>query len=125
MKFLIQSVKENFISDYKSKKFSAKQLTQKYKFKNPHDVYMTVSTLRKEGLLPETALSKSIKQYYKSKKVVDVNITDLIPNTVKDKNTPVIEYRTVYFKDFTVQIHKKTMARLVVDQNNNLHILNG
>jgi hypothetical protein len=124
MRFAIQSVKENFIKDYKSNKFTAKQLATKYKFRNIHDVYMTVSTFRKEGLLPESKLSQSIKEYYKNKKTAEVNITDLIPNTVKDRNTPVVEYRTVYFKDFTVQIHKKTMARLVVDHNNNLHILN-
>lgn len=119
MKFAIPSVKENFINDYKSNKFTTKKLVQKYKFKNEQDVYMTVSNLRKEGLLPETNLSKSIKAYFERKQNTNKSI-----DTIKDRNTPVVDYRTVYFKDFTVQIHKKTMARLVVDQNNNLHILN-
>ena len=119
MKFVIPSVKENFVNDYKSNKYTTKKLITKYKFKSTQDYYCTVSFLRKEGLLPETTLSKSIKAYYDRKQKGTTTV-----NTVTTRNTPVVDYRTVYFKDFTVQIHKKTMARLVVDQNNNLHILN-
>jgi hypothetical protein len=51
-----------------------------------------------------------------------IKTTDSVTTEVTNK--PVTDYRTVYFKDFSVQIHKRAMARLVVDHNNNLHILN-
>jgi hypothetical protein len=123
MKFVIASIKENFINDYKSGKLKSKQLVEKYKFASIHDFYMTVSNFRKEGLLPETTLSKSIKAYYKTKETNAVKTNNDV-RTINDRSTPLADYRTVYFKDFTVQIHKKAMARLVVDHNNNLHILN-
>ena len=122
MHFRIESVKTNFLNDYKSKKLKSTDLVKKYSFKNRQDLYQTISDLRKEGLLPESKLSTAIKSYYKNKK--DIKPTTTANISTKDRTAPIVDYRTVYFKDFTVQIHKKSMARLVVDQHANLHILN-
>ena len=121
MKFSIPQVRENFITDYTSAKLSTDELISKYKFSSRQDLYQTTCELRKAGLLPKTTLSEAISKYYAKKKKTSV---DHSIKTSSYTNQPATEYRTVYFKDFTVQIHKKAMARLVVDYNNNIHILN-
>lgn len=121
MQFPIPQVRENFINDFKSGKFTTAQLVKKYKFAHRQDYYTTTSSLREKGLLPQSKLSESIKKYWADKKA---NKTEAPVQTKITKDQPIVDYRTIYFKDFTVQIHKKTMARLVVDHNNNLHILN-
>ena len=117
---LSSTLEKQFCADYQSGKYSGAQLVKKYSFNNTQDVYQYTTTLRKRGLIPESKLSKSIKDYYQKKKEGTYSTI----SSSKSTNTPVVDYRTVYFKDFTVQIHKKAMARLVVDHNNNLHILN-
>lgn len=125
MTFSSKESQNKFIADYNSKKFTTNELVKKYGFLNNQDLYGTLTTLRKQKLVPESKLSMSIKNYYKNKISNSSNKTaETKTKSVKDSNTPISEYRTVYFKDFSVQIHKKAMARLVVDHNNNLHILN-
>lgn len=120
MKFTIPQVRENFIKDCMSGNFKTDDLVKKYKFANAQDYYLTTSKFRKQGILPKSKLSESIKKYWAKKKAGQQ--APVKTSTTKDQ--PITDYRTVYFKDFTVQIHKKAMARLVVDHNNNLHILN-
>jgi hypothetical protein len=120
MKFPVAQVRENFIKDCMSGNFKTQELIKKYKFPNAQDYYLTTSMLRKKGLLPKSKLSESIKKYWAKKKAE----TQAPIQTKVTKDQPLSDFRTVYFKDFTVQIHKKAMARLVVDHNNNLHILN-
>ena len=125
MKFPIKEVRNNFIADYKSGNFTADQLVKKYKFAHRQDYYTTCSEFRQKGLLPPSKLSESIKKYWAEKKATEGTTKKASPvQTQITKSQPVTDYRTVYFKDFSVQIHKKAMARLVVDHNNNLHILN-
>jgi len=111
MKFTNEETKKAFVADYNSKKFKSKLLIKKYNFSNSPQLYGTITALRKEKLIPASKLSLSLKRYYDNK-------------NIRKANSPIAEYRTVYFRDFSVQIHKKAMARLVVDHNNNLHILN-
>lgn len=120
MKFPVAQVRENFIKDCMSGNFKTQELVKKYKFPSSQDYYLTTSMLRKKGLLPKSKLSESIKKYWAKKKAEQ----QAPVQTTITKDQPIADYRTVYFKDFTVQIHKKAMARLVVDHNNNLHILN-
>lgn len=117
MVFTSQETKNSFIKDHASKQYTTKQLVKNYKFASTQDLYQTVSTLRKEGLIPKTAFSDAISRYWKEKKKKQQSNEKVSDSSVK-------EYRTVYFKDFTVQIHKKSMARLVVDGNSDIHILN-
>jgi hypothetical protein len=122
---LSQENRKQFIQDYKSGSFKTPQLVKKYKFKHAQEFYQVVCDLRKSNLLPVSSLSESKKKAWETRKANKANMiktTDSVTTEVTNK--PVTDYRTVYFKDFSVQIHKKAMARLVVDHNNNLHILN-
>lgn len=123
MKFTSKEILNSFIADVKSKNYTNDQLVKKYNFNGIQDFYQTTGNLRRRGKLPKTKLSEAISKYWAKKKEGKTTETKSVK---KDRtNISIAEYRTVYFKDFSVQIHKKAMARLVVDQNNNLHILNG
>lgn len=127
---LSQENQKQFIKDYKSG-MKTSELTKKYKVSNDAYTYQLIWQLRKQNLLPAKAEKKTVEtpKSYQSdsrKKAWETRRANLANTDKKTEvtNKPVSDYRTVYFKDFSVQIHKKAMARLVVDHNNNLHILN-
>lgn len=127
---------KNLVTDIKSKNFSDEQIIQKYGMKNNAELHTTSRKLRVRGLLPPSIhAERGLKAWatrrkngttHTTKGMKYNKTTDTSVNTQvsKSNSTLVTDYRTVYFKDFSVQIHKKAMARLVVDHNNNLHILN-
>ena len=109
MSHLLRKVKTAFINDFKNG-MTTKQLAEKYNFPNERRIHYTVYYLRKKGLIPQPKFKKSNK----------------VQKTVKkqENNTIVNEFRTVYFQDFSIQLHKNANSRVVVDKNNNIHILN-
>jgi hypothetical protein len=126
---LSQEQQKQFIKDYKSG-VKVSELTKKYKVSNDAYTYNMIYNLRKLNLIPAAKKSsvdhaERMKKAWETRKANKANMIKTTDNvTTEVTNKPVTDYRTVYFKDFSVQIHKKAMARLVVDHNNNLHILN-
>jgi len=133
---LSQNAKD-LITDIKSKNFSDEEIVQKYGMKNNRELHTTTRKLRVRGLLPRSLhAERGLKAWATRRKNATTHttkgmkyskITDTSINTKvsKSNSAPLTDYRTLYFgKDFLLQIHKKAMARLVVDHNNNLHILN-
>jgi len=133
---LSQNAKD-LITDIKSKNFSDEEIVQKYGMKNNRELHTTTRKLRVRGLLPRSLhAERGLKAWatrrkngttHTTKGMKYSKITDTSINTKvsKSNSAPLTDYRTLYFgKDFLLQIHKKAMARLVVDHNNNLHILN-
>ena len=117
-KKLIKGVQTAFVADIKAG-VKTNELVTKYGFPNRRELYYTVYYLRKTGVLP--------KRKYKVAKSVNIKPT-VKPTAVKTKDNTALtsenQFRTVYFQDFSVQIHKNSNSRLVVDQNNNIYILN-
>lgn len=117
-KKLIKGVQTAFVADIKAG-VKTNELVTKYGFPNRRELYYTVYYLRKTGVLP--------KRKYKVAKSVNVKPT-VKTTAVKTKDNTALtsenQFRTVYFQDFSVQIHKNSNSRLVVDQNNNIYILN-
>lgn len=109
-KKLIKGVQTAFVADIKAG-VKTNELVTKYGFPNRRELYYTVYYLRKTGVLPKR------KNKLKNSNTVKAS------NIKQDAKT-VNEFRTVYFQDFSVQIHKNNKSRVVVDANNNLHILN-
>ena len=118
---------KNLIADIKSKTLSQQQIIQKYGMKDRTELHATTRKLRIQGLIPPSSHSERMKKAWATRKENGTTHTTKgmkFSKTTESSSSPILDYRTVYFKDFTVQIHKKAMARLVVDHNNNLHILN-
>jgi hypothetical protein len=115
-KKLIKGVQTAFVADIKAG-LKTNELVKKYNFPNVRELYYTVYYLRKTGVLP--------KRKSKTAKLVKPVVKTAV-NKTKDKTamTSDNQFRTVYFQDFSVQIHKNSNSRLVVDQNNNIYILN-
>ena len=112
-KKLIKGVQTAFVADIKAG-VKTSELVTKYGFPNRRELYYTVYYLRKTGVLPKRK-SKTAK-LAKSKPVAVAQ--------PKQVTTKANDFRTVYFQDFSVQIHKNANSRVVVDQNNNIYILN-
>lgn len=108
MAHLLRKVKTAFINDFKSG-MSTKDLVSKYNFPSERSLHYMVYYFRKKGLIPQP-------QFKSSRKVKKA--------TVKQDNNVVNEFRTVFFQDFSIQLHKNANSRVVVDKNNNVHILN-
>lgn len=118
---LTEAKYQKLINDIKSNKYKNVTLIEKYKMTTAN-FYSLTQNLRKKGLIPASAWSEKLKSAFSAK-------TTTADTSVKKENSNGVkvtfnEYRTVFFKDFSVQIHKKALAKLVVDQHNNLHILN-
>lgn len=113
---------QKLINDIKSKKYKNTVLIEKYGMTSPN-FYSLTQSLRKKGLIPSSVMSEKLKNAFASRNTATTD--DTVKKVKSEKITgSIAEYRTVYFKDFSVQIHKKALAKLVVDQHNNLHILN-
>ena len=115
-KKLIKGVQTAFVADIKAG-VKTNDLVKKYNFPNVRELYYTVYYLRKTGVLPKRK-SKTAKLAKPAVKTVATKTKD---NTALTSEN---QFRTVYFQDFSVQIHKNSNSRLVVDQNNNIYILN-
>lgn len=115
-KKLIKGVQTAFVADIKAG-VKTSELVSKYNFPNRRELYYTVYYLRKTGVLP--------KRKYKTTKLAKPAVKKVVTKT-KDKTTMTSDnqFRTVYFQDFSVQIHKNSNSRVVVDQNDNIYILN-
>ena len=112
-KKLIKGVQTAFVADIKAG-VKTSELVTKYNFPNVRELYYTVYYLRKTGVLPK-------RKHKTAKKVVKPVMTQT--KTV-DNTASINNFRTVFFQDFSVQIHKKANSRVVLDENNNVHILN-
>ena len=112
-KKLIKGVQTAFVADIKAG-MKTNELISKYNFPNRRELYYTVYYLRKTGALPK-------RKTKASKKLAKPVSTQ--PKTV-DNTKSVNNFRTVYFQDFSVQIHKNANSRVVLDENNNIHIIN-
>jgi hypothetical protein len=112
-KKLIKGVQTAFVADIKAG-VKTNELVTKYGFPNRRELYYTVYYLRKTGVLP--------KRKYKTVKTVKSKPVAVAQP--KQVATTANDFRTVYFQDFSVQIHKNANSRVVVDQNNNIYILN-
>lgn len=118
---LSQEKQKQFVNDYKSG-MKTSDLTKKYSITNNQYTYQLIYKLKQKGLIHKvTDHSTTMKKAWETRRA---NLSNGEKKSEAVTNKPLTDYRTVYFKDFTVQIHKKAMARLVVDHNNNLHILN-
>jgi hypothetical protein len=112
-KKLIKGVQTAFVADIKAG-VKTSELVSKYGFPNRGKLYQTMYYLRKTGVLPKRkhkAAKKAVKPVMTQSKTVD--------NTKSVSN-----FRTVYFQDFSLQIHKNANSRVVLDENNNIHIVN-
>ena len=112
-KKLIKGVQTAFVADIKAG-VKTEVLVSKYGFPNRNKLYQTMYYLRKTGVLPK-------RKHKTAKKVVKPVMTQT--KTV-DNTASINNFRTVFFQDFSVQIHKKANSRVVLDENNNVHILN-
>lgn len=112
-KKLIKGVQTAFVADIKAG-VKTSELVTKYNFPNVRELYYTVYYLRKTGVLP--------KRKYKT--VKSVKSKPAIVAQPKQAITTANDFRTVYFQDFSVQIHKNAKSKVIVDQNNNIHIVN-
>ena len=112
-KKLIKGVQTAFVADIKAG-VKTEVLVSKYGFPNRGKLYQTMYYLRKTGVLPK-------RKHKTAKKVVKPVMTQ---SKTVDNTTSVNNFRTVFFQDFSVQIHKKANSRVVLDENNNVHILN-
>lgn len=112
-KKLIKGVQTAFVADIKAG-VKTSDLVSKYGFPNRRELYYTVYYLRKTGVLPK-------RKYKTAKKAVKPVITE---SKTVDNTKSINNFRTVYFQDFSVQIHKNANSRVVLDENNNIHIVN-
>ena len=94
--------------------FEGKQNPYKSLLEQRATLYNTDTATRKTGVLPK-------RKHKTAKKVVKPVMTQT--KTV-DNTASINNFRTVFFQDFSVQIHKKANSRVVLDENNNVHILN-
>ena len=115
-KKLIKGVQTAFVADIKAG-VKTNELVKKYNFPNVRELYYTVYYLRKTGVLPKRK-SKTAKLAKPAVKTVATKTKD------KTAMTSDNQFRTVYFQDFSVQIHKNAKSKVIVDQNNNIHIVN-
>lgn len=119
MAHLLRKVKTAFINDFKSG-MKTKDLVSKYNFPSERAVHYMVYYFRKKGLLPKVkSKNPSVKtiKAVKASKMVETT-------TTTEKATKVNDFKTVFFQGLTVQIHNDVTSRVVVDKNNNIHILN-
>jgi hypothetical protein len=119
---LTQEKKTELIKEFQAGNFKTKQLAKKYNLTTAY-IYQIASRLKKQNQATKTDISASRKKAWETRRANAAN-TEKTAKAIEVTNRPVSDYRTVYFKDFSVQIHKKALARLVVDHRNNLHILN-
>ena len=120
---LTEAKYQKLINDIKSEKYKNTVLIDKYKMTSAA-FYSLTTKLRSKGLIPESIMSEKLKNAFAGRNSSTTDNSVKKPKSSDKVNVTINEFRTVYFKDFSVQIHKKALARLVVDQHNNLHILN-
>ena len=119
---LTQEKRTELIKDCQTGNFKVKQLVKKYNL-SPAYVYQFKSKLKDKTVAKTLNISEAMKRAWVTRRANAANANKEV-KIEEITNRPVADYRTVYFKDFSVQIHKKALARLVVDHRNNLHILN-
>ena len=123
-KKLIKGVQTAFIADIKAG-VKTSDLVTKYGFPNRGKLYQTMYYLRKTGVLPKRKHTKAKKATVVMKPVSLTQFKTVMAESKKVDNTASLNnFRTVYLQDFSIQIHKKANSRVVVDENNNIHILN-
>lgn len=115
-KKLIKGVQTAFVADIKAG-VKTSELVTKYGFPNRRELYYTVYYLRKTGVLPKRKSKKTVS----SKSIATVKSVKAVSKDVTHTSN---NFRTVYFQDFSVQIHKNSNSRVVLDENNNIHIVN-
>ena len=120
-RFTAQELKD-FIIDVNSEKLTQKELISKYNLRTLEAFKQRIKRLKSECLVTKTP-GKDDLSAIRLKAWVTRKKNIAIKNEITASSQPLkVEYRTVFFKDFTIQIHKKSMAKLVIDQNNNIHL---
>ena len=123
-KKLIKGVQKAFVADIKAG-VKTNELVTKYGFPNRGKLYQTMYYLRKTGVLPKRKHKTAKKVNPVMKPVSLKQFKTVMPESKTVDNTKSTNnFRTVYLQDFSIQIHKKANSRVVVDENNNVHILN-
>jgi hypothetical protein len=122
-KKLIKGVQTAFIADIKAG-VKTSDLVTKYGFPNRGKLYQTMYYLRKTGVLPKRKHNTAKKATAVAKPLSFKLFKTVMPESKTVDNTKSTNFRTVYLQDFSIQIHKKANSRVVVDENNNIHILN-
>jgi len=122
-KKLIKGVQTAFVADIKAG-VKTSDLVTKYGFPNRGKLYQTMYYLRKTGVLPKRKHNTAKKVSPVMKPVSLKQFKTVMPESKTVDNTKSTNFRTVYLQDFSIQIHKKANSRVVVDENNNIHILN-
>lgn len=107
---------DSLIKDYKTGKYSAEELREKYGFKSRQSVYGHVYDARKNGTLPAHPMNKPVSQKVKQTEKFH-----------KKRNTPLINtsgYRNVTFPGgFSIQIAKNSLTRLVIHEHGDVTII--
>lgn len=123
-KKLIKGVQTAFVADIKAG-VKTEVLVSKYGFPNRGKLYQTMYYLRKTGVLPKRKHKTAKKATTVAKPLSFKLFKTVMPESKTVDNTVSINnFRTVFLQDFSIQIHKKANSRVVVDENNNIHILN-
>jgi hypothetical protein len=120
-RFTNQELK-SFIIDVNSEKLNQKELMSKYNLRTVEALKQRIKRLKADGLVTITPAKDELSAS-RLKAWVTRRKNMATKNETTSSSQPLkVEYRTVFFKDFTIQIHKKSMAKLVIDQNNNIHL---
>lgn len=120
--------------DYGIKKMTIAQLSEKYGW-DKKKVSNTLGTARKKGMLPRVRKSRSVSQDVKQpglfhesgNKLSEVMDTSVLAASTPPPSTPVPHsgYRKISFPGgFTVHVSKKSQAKLFVNENGDIALVN-
>jgi hypothetical protein len=119
---------ESFIKDLNEKKLSVADLIKKYNFRDQEHYKNCRQLLVRKGLLQASRATfnhqkDSRIKAWETRKANQAKLKEAQSPVVNVKNSPVSDYRTIFFEDFSIKMHKKSMTNILIDKDHNVHVL--